>query len=372
MEARLLKKKVLVGMSGGIDSSVTAALLKDEGYSLLGVTMKIWGGPKCPSGTRKHACYGPDEEKDIEDARGVAEILEIPFRVIDLEKEYRETIIDYFTSEYREGRTPNPCVRCNHRIKFGFLLEKAQASGMDFDLFATGHYAVTYFDTMQGRYGLKKAADEKKDQTYFLSFLEQHQLARALFPLGNLEKRRVRELAASYRLPVIEKQESQDFVTHDNYSVLFGEPAETGPIMDIEGRVLGMHRGIIHYTIGQRKGIGIAAATPLYVIEIDKATNSITVGPQERLLSKELVAMSVNWIPFKALVNPREVKAKIRYAHKEAPAIVEPLEGKRVRVFFRESQKGATPGQVVVFYDGETVLGGGIIETVQKSYTKPH
>lgn len=356
--------KVLVGMSGGIDSSVAAALLAGAGHDVAGVSMEIWDREASGKeiGQAKHGCYGPGESQDIEDAREIARILGIPFFTIDVRKEYHEHVIDYVKREYIGGRTPNPCAMCNHRIKFGYLLQKARESGIGFDFFATGHYVIKYQDEMHGRFGLRKASDRAKDQSYFLSFLEQHQLERTLFPLGTHHKSEVRELARKYRLPVAEKPESQDFVGKAGYSSLFEEPSLPGPILDLEGNVRGTHSGIIHYTIGQRKGLGISDRNPLYVLKIDRDKNAIIVGPQERLYSPGLTARDMNWIGIAGLESPQTVKAKIRSAHKEEEALISPLEGNRVDVQFRNPQMGPTPGQVVVFYEDDRVLGGGIIE----------
>ncbi len=356
-----MKGKVLVGMSGGVDSSVAAALLIEDGYDVTGITMKIWGGEPGDNKGR-HGCYGSGEIHDIEDARQVASILSIPFHIIDLEKEYQDIVLSYFKEEYSRGRTPNPCIRCNHRIKFGLLLEKSVERGLNSDYFATGHYVIKEFREQSGRFILRKGADRRKDQSYFLSYLEQGQLARSLFPLGNLKKDEVRSLARHYGLPVGEKEESQDFIEEGDYTVIFDTAPVPGPILDLNGNELGTHKGIIHYTVGQRRGIGVSAKEPLYVLSIEREKNALVVGPAEFLLSRDLIASNVNWIAIRELEKPRKAKAKIRIAHRESEALISPLDRDEVQVRFVEPQRGITPGQIVVFYDDDIVLGGGTIE----------
>ncbi|MCD6407449.1 tRNA 2-thiouridine(34) synthase MnmA, partial [bacterium] len=254
-------KKVLVGLSGGVDSSVAALLLKEKGYEVEGVFMKIWDGEE--TGCGKPACYGP-EEKDMEDVKKVAEILKIPLHIIDLRKEYKEIVLDYFKKEYLEGKTPNPCIICNRFLKFEILLEKSYSSGIEFEFFATGHYAIVEYDKNRKRYILKKGVDRNKDQSYFLYLLTQKQLSRVIFPLGKHTKEEVREIARKYNFPVSEKEESQDFISGDRF-FLFENGTKEGEIVDKDGNVLGKHKGIIYYTIGQRRGLGIAKGKPLYV-----------------------------------------------------------------------------------------------------------
>lgn len=353
--------KVAVAMSGGVDSSVAAALLKEKGYEVIGVTMKVWDGETLPANGTRHACYGPGEEEDLEDARKVAQVLGIPLNIFDLRQEYKIEVLDYFCHEYLSGRTPNPCIRCNRRVKFDALLEKARDTGIEFDYFATGHYARVEHDESGSRYLLKKAKDMAKDQSYFLFALSQEQLSSALFPLGNHTKEEVRKMARDLGLGIDDKPESQDFFAGD-YSSLLGKVARPGPILNKEGEILGEHRGIPFYTIGQRKGLGISSKEPLYVTAIDQGKNVIVVGPKEEVYGDELVAMELNWIAIQELSRPVDLKAKIRYLHKEAEAMVIPLDEDKVHVKFKEPQMAITPGQAVVFYDDDTVIGGGTIE----------
>jgi len=352
--------KVVVAMSGGVDSSVAAALLKEKGYQVNGVTMKIWDGEAFPVEGGRHGCYGPGEEEDIEDARKVAQILGIPFHVFDLRQEYKAEVLDYFCHEYLSGRTPNPCLRCNHKVKFDALLRKTQDSGIDFDYFATGHYARVEYNKSKHRYLLKKAMDLSKDQSYFVSSLSQEQLGRSLFPIGNYTKEEVRKMASDFELGVDNKPESQDFIA-GGYSFLV-KAAQPGPILDKQGNVLGEHRGIPFYTIGQRKGLGISSKEPLYVTDIDQEKNAIVVGGKEEVYRDELTASGLNWIAIEKLEQPTKVKARIRYAHNEAEAIITPLNEDKVYVKFKEPQMAITPGQAVVFYQGDVVVGGGTIE----------
>lgn len=351
--------KVAVGLSGGVDSSVAAAVLKENGYDVVGVCMKLWDGtPFRVKG--HHACYGPDEDEHINDARLIAERLGIPFFVIDLSREYKWTILDYFRDEYMKGRTPNPCIRCNQRIKFKALLEKAQRSGIVFHYFATGHYAKVEYSEMHKRYLLRKGKDVKKDQSYWLAFLSQQQLSKVLLPLGERTKEQVRQLAMDFGLGTYNKQDSQDFFSGD-YQELLNEPDEPGPIMDKEGHVLGTHRGIWHFTIGQRKGLGIPAKKPLYVIEIHEKENTVVVSFREDLAHQGLIATDVNVISMDAIVSPMEVTLKVRYAQEAFEGVIHPSEDGAVYVKFKEPQLAITPGQAVVFYDKDRVVGGGII-----------
>lgn len=353
-------KRVVVAMSGGVDSSVAAALLKDRGFEVTGVTMKIWDGEETPCLQARHACYGPGEAEDIRDTQKVAETLGIELHIIDLSKEYRKDVLDYFEKEYLSGRTPNPCLMCNRRVKFQALIDRAGDEGIEFDYFATGHYSRIDFCEKADRYLLKKAKDTVKDQSYFLAFLSQNQLSHTLFPIGEYTKQEVRELARKFGLGIDEKPESQDFVAA-GYRSLIGN-AQTGVIKNIQGEILGEHKGIANYTIGQRKGLGVSGKDPLYVTKIDPETNTITVGGKEHIYSSTLTATDLNWIGMEKPETEIEVRAKIRYSHEEAEATILPVADEKIKVKFREFQMAITPGQAVVFYNDDTVLGGGIIE----------
>lgn len=353
--------KIVVGMSGGVDSSVAAALLKQQGHDVTGVTMKIWSG-EAAAVTGRHGCYGPADTEDIADAARVAASLGIPHHVIDLTGDYKHEVLDYFCDEYLAGRTPNPCVRCNHLIKFGVLVTKARQHGLAFERFATGHYARVEHDPATGRYLLQKARDAKKDQSYYLSALTQEQLSMCLFPLGDMTKDEVRRLALDFGLDVARKPESQDFAEMGYESLLPGQ-GKPGPVVDAAGKVLGTHRGIQFYTIGQRKGLGIASEKPLYVVAIDAASNTVTVGGREQVYASECAISGINWISVAAIAAPTRFRVKIRYAHQEADATVTPLPGgDSVHVQFDTPQLAIAPGQTAVFYDGNTVAAGGTIE----------
>ena len=322
--------------------------------------MKIWEGESKGPGKR-HSCYGPGELEDIEDAKRVCEILGIPFYEIDLVDEYRRIVLEYFRSEYLRGRTPNPCIRCNQLIKFKALLEKVESIGINFDYFATGHYARVEYDSEKDRFILKKGIDERRDQSYFLFGLTQKQLRRILFPLGNYRKEEVRRIAKEAGLDIYDKEESQDFYGGD-YRELLNTVPSSGPILDRYGRILGIHKGIWNYTIGQRKGLGIQSEKPLYVIDIDPERNAIIVGEERELYREEFYAEELNWVSIEKLEEPIEVKVKIRYKSDETDCTVIPVSKDRVLVRFKKPQRAVTPGQASVFYDGDTVVGGGIIE----------
>jgi tRNA-specific 2-thiouridylase len=355
------KTKVAVGLSGGVDSSIAAALLRDRGYDVVGITMKTFDPSMPLIESVKHACYGPGEEEDVKAAAAICDKLGIPFHVIDLKEEFRDHVMAYFRREYLAGRTPNPCILCNQRMKFGFLLEKARKAGIDFEFFATGHYAR--IAESGDRYLLKRATDLSKDQTYFLYALGPEQLSHTLFPVGEYTKPKVKEIARSLGLKSADRHESQDFISGTDYSPFFreGEIGE-GDIVDKEGNVLGRHRGIVYYTVGQRRGLGIASPRPLYVLKIDAARNTIVVTEKGNLFSKGLIANHLNLIAVERLDRPYEIKAKIRLQHKEADAILSPLEDQKAEIRFHKPQLAVTPGQSVVFYLNDIVLGGGIIE----------
>lgn len=302
-------------MSGGVDSSVAALLLKQAGYEVMGVTMRITPEGVAPA-ARKLACYGEDEAAEIEDIEKVAQHLGIEFQVVDLRREYEERILNYFREEYARGRTPNPCVKCNAEIKFGLLLEGCRRLGLEYDYFATGHYARVRFDERSGRWLLLKARDAAKDQSYFLSLLSQEQLARSLFPLGELRKGEVRKIAREHSLPVSEKEESQDFYAGDYRELLpAGKP---GPIKDLGGKVLGQHDGIENYTIGQRRGLGIASGGRLYVVRIEAETNTVYIGEEKDLLTSKFYVDRVNWVArVPAVGEVIEAAVRVRYRSPE-------------------------------------------------------
>ncbi|MDP2210461.1 MAG: tRNA 2-thiouridine(34) synthase MnmA [Candidatus Aquicultor sp.] len=358
------KKRVVCAMSGGVDSSVAAALLVEAGYEVIGITMNIWPSAKTAEAAERFG--GCCSLSDTDDAKNVAHKLGIPHYTFDFREVFREAVIEDFVSEYQRGRTPNPCIRCNQFVKFKALFNKALAVGADF--IATGHYAQIELDERTGRFVLKKGRDKRKDQTYVLYSLTQEQLAHTLFPLGALTKEETREKAESLGLSVAQKEESQEicFVPDNDYARFVGEyvpgAEKPGPIYHKDGTVLGAHKGIIHYTIGQRRGLGISWPEPLYVISISEEEGAIIVGTKGDLNRKALVASDVNYISVAALAAPSRVAAKIRYKSPEVPAMLIPLDDTRVRVEFDEPQSAITPGQAVVFYDGDKVVGGGTIE----------
>ncbi|MBP7652426.1 tRNA 2-thiouridine(34) synthase MnmA [Candidatus Dependentiae bacterium] len=356
-------KTVIVGLSGGVDSSVSAALLLEKGYNVIGVTMKIWNEKFSPA-NYKDACFSSHEKEDLETIRQTVELLNIPLHIVDLSEEYNKVIIDYFKSEYHNARTPNPCVICNKNIKFNALLSNIKKIGVSFDNFATGHYAKIEYDEHIKRYLLKKAADLSKDQTYFLSLLSQEQLSKIIFPLAGLTKKKVREIAGSLKLPASRKEESQDFYSGD-YTELLDKTAVSNGLVKTEwGETLGEHKGIIYYTIGQRRGLGISYKEPLYVTRIDKQNNIVYVGTEQYLLNDKLVVKNLNWIQISKLDYDLKVKCRIRYLHKESEAVISPLNDGEVNVKFDTPQKSIAPGQFAVFYDNDSVIGAGVIEKI--------
>lgn len=354
--------KILVGLSGGVDSSVAALILKQQGHDVVGATMSIWGkdGMAAKSG-HKNACYGPDEKEDIEEARKIAAQIDIPYYVFNCVEQYEQIVLDNFKSEYIQGRTPNPCVWCNALVKFGVLPLIAKENGIEFDKFATGHYARV--EEKDGRFLLKRGIAPHKDQSYFLYRLKQEQLKNIILPLGNYTKDQIRKIAKDNGLEVAEKPDSQDFYDGD-YNELLGVKEKDGNIVDLDGKVLGHHKGIWNYTIGQRKGIGVSATEPLYVLELRKDTNEVVIGPADKTFKKELTAVNLNWIAFDKLENERKVYAKIRSTQQPTPVTITP-NGDDVDVVFDELQKSIAIGQSVVFYDEDVVLGGGVIDKVR-------
>ena len=350
-------KKALVGMSGGVDSSVAAYLMLRQGYDCTGVTMRLYDNP-----TEESTCCSLD---DVEDARSVARRLGIAHYVFNFKDAFREQVMDKFASAYLDGLTPNPCIDCNRYLKFGSLLQRATELGCD--CVVSGHYARIERDQATGRYLLKRAADRAKDQTYFLYCLNQEQLSRIRFPLGDLTKTQVREIAEEHGFVNARKHDSQDicFVPGGDYTEFLtgytGKTFPQGDFLDLQGNCVGRHRGTVSYTIGQRKGLGLAMGAPVYVCGKDMRKNTVTVGPNEALFSRGLRANDWFWFPFQSLEAPMAVTAKIRHSQFDKPATVYPEEGGFARVIFDEPQRAISPGQAVVLYSGDTVVGGGTI-----------
>lgn len=366
-------KPIAVAMSGGVDSSTVAAMLRQQGKPIIGMTMQLWNQRRLPELTAEGATGRCCSLDDVYDARYVAEKLGIPYYVVNFEKRFEDQVVKPFVEEYLAGRTPIPCTLCNNFVKFDPFLELAD--GLGAEMIATGHYARVEFDDAAGRYLMRKGVDESKDQTYFLWGLTQPQLARTMFPLGGYTKPQVRELARSLNVPVAEKHDSQEicFVPNGDYGAFIDQyfreqridrPAVQGEIVDRDGRTIGEHAGVHHYTVGQRRGLGIAKGEPLYVIATEPATQRVIVGRTEDLLRAELTVNGANWIGFAALTAPLRAQVKIRNKHAAAWATIYPMDTPaRARVRFDEPQRAVTPGQAAVLYDGSLVLGGGWIES---------
>ncbi len=359
-----MNQTVAVGLSGGVDSAITAYLLQKQGYAVVGLTMLTWDASLPIADEGRSGCFGPGEARDLQAAQEVCRSLGIEHHAVSLAKEFSSCVLDYFREEYRGGRTPNPCVRCNQSMKFGLLWDKAKEQGLHFDLFATGHYAR--LERREDRIVLRRALDRRKDQSYFLSRLSQEQLGRLLLPLGDMEKSEVKALAAKSGFKnLADKPESQDFIEAKNYDVLFNaQDAKPGPIVDLSGRQVGKHKGIVHYTVGQRKGVGLSGkGRPLYVARIDATANTVIVGPKECLYSQRFTVGGLNWIALaKAPNQSLRVQVQVRQQHKPAAATISASEdGKTISALCDEPQLAVTPGQTAVFYQDDSVAGSGTI-----------
>lgn len=357
------KGKVMLGMSGGVDSSVAAAVLLEQGYEVIGVTMQIWPDDGEEKRQSEGGCCSLSA---VDDARRVADRLGINYYVLNFRDVFQQKVIDYFTNEYLAGRTPNPCIACNRFVKFEALLSKAVSMGIDY--IATGHYARITRDEVSGRYLLMKSVTAEKDQTYALYTMTQYQLQRTLFPIGGFKKDQVRSMAMEYKLPVASKPDSQEicFVEDNDYGRFISENTDAdikpGHFVDMEGNILGTHKGIIHYTVGQRKGLGVSFGKPMYVAAIRPEDNTVVLGDADEIFATGLTASDPNFISIEELKDEMRVSAKIRYSAKAAPAVIRPADHGRVEVVFDEPQRAITPGQSVVFYDGDIVVGGAVID----------
>ncbi len=353
------KKKVVVGLSGGVDSSVCALLLKQAGYDVIGVTMILYDKK-----SEDKAC---GSSKAVADAKAIADKLEIPFYTLDLTKEFKELVIDYFAKEYMEGKTPNPCIACNKHLKFNLMLKKAiELYGADY--IATGHYAKVLKDETTGRYSVVESVTAAKDQTYVLYNMTQEELSHVIMPLGDYTKDEIREIARENGFITADKKDSQEicFVEDNDYANFittnYNYKNIPGEFVDTKGNKYGKHKGIIHYTVGQRRGLGLSLKSPLYVKRVDNKTHEVILCPKEELYTDSLICSDVNFMAIAKLTEPLKAEVKIRYAAPKAPATLIPLENGDVKVVFDEPARAVTPGQAVVFYDESKVLGGGIIQ----------
>ena len=357
-----MSRKVVVGMSGGVDSSVAAWLLKEQGYDVIGVTMQIWQDEDTEVQEAEGGCCSLSA---VDDARRVAMDLGIPYYVMNFKEEFRKNVMDYFVGEYVEGRTPNPCIACNRHVKWESLLRRSIAIGADY--IATGHYAQ--IDRLPGgRYSLKTSVTASKDQTYALYNLTQEQLSRTLMPVGSYHKEEIRDMAERLGLPVAHKPDSQEicFIPDHDYASFIeeytGRELPHGNFVDLDGNVLGRHRGITHYTVGQRKGLNLSMGRPVFVVEIRPETNEVVIGDNEDVFTNVLRCGKLNWMAVDGLHGkPMDVLAKIRYSHKGSPCTIREIGDDMVECRFHEPVRAVTPGQAVVFYDGDYVAGGGTI-----------
>lgn len=355
------KKTVVVGMSGGVDSSVAAYLLKKQGYNVIGVTMQIWQDEDAGTVEHEGGCCGLSA---VDDARRVAQVLDIPYYVMNFKKEFQENVIDYFVKEYQEARTPNPCIACNRYVKWESLLQRSLEIGADY--IATGHYArIQQLDN--GRYTISNSVTAKKDQTYALYNLTQDQLSKTLMPVGEYEKERIREIAKEAGLPVANKPDSMEicFVPDGDYASFIeettGKKSEPGNFVSPTGEILGKHKGLIHYTVGQRKGLGLALGYPAFVIKLRPETNEVVVGTMEDNLSHKAYINNINFMAEEVFQEGKEYLGKIRYNHGGSLCTVKKVDEDLYECYFPEAQRGITPGQALVLYDGENVAGGGTI-----------
>lgn len=361
MDTNNNNKKAIIAMSGGVDSSVAVYLMKEAGYDCMGATMKLYDNQDIPDDATKTCC----SVSDVADARAVAQSFDIPYYVLNFSEDFDKEVIKRFVDTYIEGGTPNPCIECNRYMKFAKLMHRMYE--LDYDYVVTGHYARIEKDEESGRYLLKKGMDESKDQSYVLYNLTQDQLAHTLFPLGKYHKTEIREIAEKMHFVNANKPDSQDicFVPDGDYASFIERYCKKefphGNFVMTDGTVLGEHKGIIRYTTGQRKGLGLSLKEPMYVLRKDMEKNQVILGRNEELFEKELIATDLNWIMIEDLKEPMRCKAKARYKHKESDALIEPLPDGRVKVTFDEPQRALTAGQSVVFYVGDTVVGGGKI-----------